>query len=108
MPWLWQTTIPMSICSPSSNDQRPFDALRQAKAWARGEISVGDARRASAAAHAAATAHMADHCSGAAAYALRAAELGGINTEQERRWQDRQLPVSIRDLAITARALRRV
>jgi hypothetical protein len=47
------------------------------------------------------------HCLGAAAYALKAAEQGGINTEQERQWQHQQLPVSIRDLVTSARARRR-
>ena len=117
----------LSALRKADNDQRPFDALRQARAWNRGENSVGDARQAAVAAHAAAreskdaaataaarsaghaagTAHMADHCLGAAAYALKAAEQGGINTEQERQWQDQQLPISIRDLVIPARARRR-
>ena len=111
----------------SDNDQRPFDALRQARAWAKGEISVGDARKAAVVAHAAAreskdaaataaaraaghavgTAHMPAHCLVSATYALKAAELGGINTEQEQQWQDQQLPISIRDLVIPARARRR-
>ena len=110
------------------NDLRPLDALRKVRAWARGEISVGDARKASLAAHAAAreakdsaataaaraaghaagTAHMADHCMDAAAYALNAAEQGEANTQQERQWQDLQLPVSIRDLVTSARAHRRL
>ncbi|MFH1352184.1 MAG: putative immunity protein [bacterium] len=112
----------------ADNDQRPFYAVQQARAWARGEISVGDARQAAVAAHAAAraskaaaalaaaraaghaaaTAHMADHCLGAAAYALKAADKGGMNTAQERQWQDKHLPVSIRKLVISARALRRI
>lgn len=107
----------------ADNDRRPFEAIRQARAWAGGEISVGDARQAAVAAHAAAreakdpaaiaaaraaghaaaTAHMADHCLGAAGYALKAAQLGGIGTEQERKWQAQQLTVSIRDLIISAR-----
>jgi len=117
----------LSALWKADNDQRPFDALRQARAWARGEISVGDARHsavaahaaareskdaaataaARAAGHAAATAHMADHCLGAAAYALEAAEEGGFNTELERQWQEQQLPISIRELVSSARARRR-
>ena len=112
----------------ADNDQRTFDALRQARAWAKGEISVGDARRAAVAAHAAAreskdaaataaaraaghaagTAHMADHCLRAAGYSLKAAEHGGMNTEQERQWQDQKLPVSIQDLVTSARACQRL
>ncbi len=111
----------------NASDQRPVDALRQARAWARGQISVGASRAAAVAAHAAAraskdaaataaaraaghavaTAHMADHCLGAAAYALKAAEQGGINRERERQWQDRRLPTSIRNLVISALARRR-
>ena len=117
----------LSALWKADTDRRPLDALRLARAWARGEISVGDARRAAVAAHAAArecndaaataaaraaghaagTAHMADHCLGAAAYALKAAEQGGINPEQERQWQDRQVPVSILYLVASARAGRR-
>ena len=87
----------------ADNDPRPFEALRQTRAWARGETTVGDARQAAVAAfaaardskdsaaaaatraagHAAGTAHMADHCLSAATYAVKAAEQGGINTEQE-------------------------
>ena len=108
----------------NDKDQRPFDAVRQARAWTSGEISVGDARKAAvsahaaaretqdspataaarAAGHAAAVAHMADHCLGAAWYALKAAERGGMNRELERQWQDQQLPETIRDLVISARA----
>ena len=113
----------LSALWKADNDQRPFDALRQAMAWARGEISVGDARQAAVAAHtaareskdaaatyaaraaghAAATAHMADHCLRAAAYALKAAKEGEINTDLERQWQDQQLPISIGHLVTSAR-----
>lgn len=75
------------------DDRRPRDAVGAARAWARGEISVGAARRAAfaahaaareaddtaaraaarAAGHAAATAHVADHARHAAAYAAAAA-----------------------------------
>lgn len=112
----------------NGNDPRPYDAVQKARAWARGEISVGEVRKAAVAAHAAAresedaaatavaraaghavaTAHMADHCLGAADYALKAARLGGIDRGQERLWQDQQLPASIRDLVYSARADRRV
>lgn len=71
-------------------DDRPRQAIAQARAWARSEISMMDARRAACAAHAAAravsgpaqaaaraaghavaVAHMADHELGGAAYAIR-------------------------------------
>lgn len=35
-------------------DQRPFEAIRQARAWAKGEVSIGNARKAAIAAHGAA------------------------------------------------------
>ena len=73
-------------------DERPRVAVETARAWARGAVSVGEARAAAVAAHAAAreaparrgarsrsrsghaaaTAHMADHSLGAADYAVRA------------------------------------
>ena len=74
----------LSTVWKDDNDQRPLDAIRQARAWARGEFSAGEARKAAVAAHAAAresqddaataaaraaghavaTAHMADHSLG--------------------------------------------
>lgn len=77
-------------------DDRPRKAIEAARAWARGEIRVGEARTAAlaahaaaraavdhpaacagarAAAHAAATAHVARHAGHAAAYTARAAAL---------------------------------
>ncbi|HEY9069808.1 MAG TPA: hypothetical protein VIV61_06090, partial [Candidatus Ozemobacteraceae bacterium] len=70
---------------------------------------AGDAASAAgarAAGHAAATAHMADHCLAAAEYALRAVELGGGDVGKERAWQEQQLPDSLRDLVRSTRALR--
>ncbi len=113
----------LSFLWKADNDQRPFDAILQARAWARGEISVGDAQQAAIAAHAAAresednaataaaraaghaagTAHMADHCLGAASYALKAVEFGEFNPKLERQWQDQQLPISILHLITSAR-----
>jgi hypothetical protein len=104
-------------------DERLESALQVAKQWMQGKASVGDARRASLAAiaaarecssptaiavaravgHAAATAHMADHSLGAAWYALKAVEKAGRSTAAERRWQDGQLPPEIRELVLTAR-----
>jgi len=111
-----------------TKDPRPLDAVRQARAWADGKISVGDARKAAVAAHAAAresidaaataiarsaghavaTAHAADHSMGAAWYALKAAKLSGLDVTRERLWQDHQLPDSVRDLILSARALRKI
>jgi hypothetical protein len=73
-------------------EKRPLQAILCARAWARGEVTVGDARAAAfaahavaravedpaaraaarAAGHAAATAHVADHAKHAAAYAAKA------------------------------------
>jgi uncharacterized protein GlcG (DUF336 family) len=91
--------------------------------WTRGKASVGDARRASREAiaaanesssptaiavarsvgHAVATAHMADHSLGAAWYALKAVKNAGRSIDAQRKWQDEQLPSEIRDLVLTAR-----
>lgn len=108
-------------------DDRPRRAIETARVWARGEVSVGVARAASVAAHAAAraaadaaaqaaaraaghavaTAHMADHAPGAAAYALKAVRTSGgapdgsAVAERERAWQHARLPEEIRDLVLT-------
>src|SRR5512143_3278988 len=105
-----------------SSDDRPLRAINAARAWSRGESSVGDARRAAlgahdaaraignrsaaavarAAGHAAATAHMADHCLHAAAYALKAVQLAGRNVESERAWQADRLSADIREVVLSA------
>jgi hypothetical protein len=108
-------------------DDRPRRAIATARAWSRGQATVDEAREAAHAAHAAArgafdppareaaraaghavaTAHMADHELGAAAYAIRAARLASPAAnretagEQECRWQRQQLPVAIRELVLS-------
>lgn len=107
-------------------DDRPLRAVEQARLWSRGEISVGDARQAAyaahaaargasgaareaarAAGHAAATAHMADHELGAAVYAIRAVRAAAPDAERdaagarECRWQHKQLPDEIRELVLS-------
>jgi hypothetical protein len=109
-------------------DDRLQNALTVAKEWKSGNASVGDAMKASAAAHAAAressdpaavavarsvgqavaTAHMADHALGAAWYALKAVNHAGQSTDAERRWQDEHLPPQIKDLILTARKSRKI
>ena len=84
-------------------DDRPRGAIAIARAWSRGETSVGEARKAAFAAHAAArsasdaaareaaraaghavaTAHMADHELGAAAYAIKAVRLASRAPDAE-------------------------
>ncbi len=112
-------------------DSRPREAIHQARAWARGEISMTQARTAAFAAHAAArdasgaareaaraaghavaVAHMADHELGAAAYAIRAARAAVESDSEDQigreecRWQRAQLPVAIRDLVLDDQQLR--
>lgn len=113
-------------------DDRPRRAIETARAWARGEATVGEAREAAFAAHAAArsvtdpvaievaraaghavaTAHMADHELGAAMYAIRAVRLAATSTdakaagEQECQWQRQQLPDAVRELVLSDEQLR--
>lgn len=109
-------------------DERLIYALHVAEAWRAGNASVGDARKASVAAHtlaressdpaaqavarsaghAVATAHMADHSLGAAWYALKAVNYAGGSGDAERKWQDEQLPPEIKDLILTARKIRKI
>jgi GrpB-like predicted nucleotidyltransferase (UPF0157 family) len=112
----------LPVFTEGSSDDRPRRAIEMTRAWARGEVSVGDARKAAVAAHAAAreatsksasavaraaghavaTAHMADHSLGATIYALKAIEAKGASTDAERAWQIAQLPDEIRELVVSA------
>ena len=109
-------------------DERLLNALKVAKDWRNGNASVGDARKASVDAihvanestnptatavarsvgHAVATAHMADHCLGAAWYALKAVKNAGGSVDRERKWQDNRLLPGINTLILTARKSRKV
>ena len=107
------------------NDDRPRQAIEQARAWVRGEITMSQARTAAgwamaaardlsgaarhaayAAGQAAAVAHVAAHELGAAAYAIKAARAaapegeGEIARRLECRWQRDQLPEEIRELVL--------
>ena len=108
-------------------DDRPRRALETARAWSQGQATVDEAREAAFAAHAAArgardpaarevaraaghavaTAHMADHELGAAAYAIKAVRLASTASdvmmagERECRWQREQLPMAIRELVLS-------
>jgi len=113
------------------HDERPRFAIEAARAWSRGEISLAQARQAAVAAHtaaraasgaarevaraaghAAATAHMADHELGAAAYAIRAVRAASPGDQRdeagrkERQWQREQLPEAIRALVLSDQKLR--
>jgi hypothetical protein len=108
-----------------SGDSRPRDAIDVGRAWIRGEVRMGDARRAAFQANAAArgmpdpakfaalsagqavaVAHVAAHDLGAAAYAIRAAsacvsaEDAGQARTKEREWQRVHLPAAIRELVL--------
>jgi len=112
-------------------DDRPRRAIELARAWARGEVTMTEARTAAghanaaardlggaaryaayAAAQAAAVAHVAAHELGAAAYAIKAARAAASPGESEsagRReclWQRAQLPEAIRDLVLDDQRLR--
>src|SRR5215212_680461 len=102
--------------SAKLSDSRPRHAIEQARAWARGEIPMSQARTAAghanaaardlrgaarhaafAAGQAAAVAHVAAHELGAAAYAIKAARAAAPGCENqagqlECRWQREQLP----------------
>ncbi len=109
-------------------DEPLKNALLVAEEWRSGNASVGDAMKASVAAHAVAressnqtaiavarsvgqavaTAHMADHSLGAAWYALKAVKNAGKSPYAERRWQDEQLASEIKGLVLTARKSRKI
>lgn len=108
-------------------DDRPRRAIETARAWSRGGATTSEARAAAsashaaarsvsdapagaaarAAGHAAATAHMADHELGAAAYAIKAVRLASSTSdaiaagERECQWQRDQLPDEIRALVLS-------
>jgi hypothetical protein len=109
------------------SDARPSHAIAIAREWASGNATVAQAREAAfeahaaareslnsaatevarAAGHAVATAHMADHELGAAAYAIWAMmkSVGNVDTIQvadsECRWQRAKLSDAIRELVLS-------
>ncbi|MGE3268896.1 MAG: putative immunity protein [Chloroflexota bacterium] len=117
--------------STRPSDYRPRHAIAQARAWARGEITMTQSRTAAgyamgaardlrgaarhaayAAGQAAAVAHVAAHELGAAAYAIKAARAAAADGEeedagrQECQWQRDQLPDAIRELVLDDQRLR--
>ena len=104
-------------------DKRLTNAIKIAKEWTKDSASVGDARNASLDAlavaneladpteiavarsvgHAVATAHMADHSLRAAEYALKAVKLADKSSDNERKWQDKNLTPDIVDLVLSTR-----
>ncbi|HLZ21080.1 MAG TPA: hypothetical protein VKQ30_03020 [Ktedonobacterales bacterium] len=117
--------------SAQPEDARPRQAIEQARAWVRGEITMSQARAAGghamaaartlsgaarhaayAAGQAAVVAHVAAHELGAAAYAIKAARAaapegaGARAGRRECRWQRAQLPESIRELVLDDQRVR--
>jgi hypothetical protein len=112
-------------------DDRPRDAIEMARAWARGEVTMTQARAAGghanaaardlsgparhaafAAGQAGAVAHVAAHELGAAAYAIKAVRAASPEGErdeagrEECRWQRAQLSGAIRELVLDDQRLR--
>lgn len=112
-------------------DDRPSRAIEQARAWARDEITMTEARVAAysahdaardasgaareaarSAGHAVAVAHMADHELGSSAYAIRAVRAAADPDDRdaagnlEREWQRARLPNEIRELVLDDQRLR--
>jgi thymidine phosphorylase len=117
--------------SARPDDPRPRDAIEHARAWARGEVTMTEARAAGghamgaardlsgaarfaayAAGQAGAVAHVAAHELGAAAYAIKAARAAAPEGEaeaagrHERRWQRDQLPEAVRELVLDDQRMR--
>ena len=110
------------------DDDRPRLAIEAARAWSRGEISVGAAREAAFGAHEAAreatdeaaraaaraagqavsTPHMADHALGPVYYGVKAVEFASPASgaqaagEREYEWQRGHLPEPVRELVSSA------
>ena len=112
-------------------DPRPRQAIAQARAWVRGEITMAQSRAAGghamaaarelsgaarhaaySAGQAAVVAHVAAHELGAAAYAIKAARAAVVESERvqagrlECQWQREQLPDAIRALVLDDQRLR--
>ena len=111
-------------------DDRPRRAIELTRAWARGELTMTQARKAAfasaaarevsgvaklvarSAAQAVVVSHVPAHELGAAAYAIRAAREAAPEGEQEQagrlecQWQRAQLPGEIRDLVLDDQRLR--
>jgi len=107
-------------------DERLINALHIGMEWEKGNATVGEARKASldcialaneltnpvsiavarTVGHAVATAHMADHALAAALYALKVIKLSGNSVDEERKWQNEQLPLEIRELVLSTRRLK--
>ncbi|GAA4409796.1 hypothetical protein GCM10023168_28860 [Fodinibacter luteus] len=130
---LWAATCAEHVLhlfeDAQGSDPRPREAIEAARAWARDEMSMMDARAlgghamgaarrlhkapryaAYAAGQAACVGHVAEHDLGAAAYAIKAVRAANpgvpIAGRTERDWQRRQLDSSIRSLVLEDQARR--
>ena len=115
--------------SVQPSDPRPRRTIESTRAWARGEMTMSQARAAAganaaarelsgAARHAAyaagqvAVSHVPAHELGAAAYAIKAVRAAAPDGEEENagrlecQWQRQQLPEAIRDLVLDDQRLR--
>src|SRR5438874_12238408 len=117
--------------SARPEDPRPRQAIEQARAWVRGEVTMSQARTAGghamaaardmsgaarhaayAAGQAAAVAHVAAHELGASSYAIKAAQAAAPPDEREQagqeecQWQREQLPHEIRELVLDDQRVR--
>ena len=116
----------LPLFEAKSKNLQPRQAIATARAWARGEVTVGAAQKAAVAAHAAAravkdpaavaaaraaghavaTAHMAEHSLGPIIYAAKAVRAAGGSISGERAWQMKRLPRGVRALVKSAVAKR--
>ncbi len=130
---LWAATCAEHVLhlfeDEQGSDLRPREAIEAARAWAREEISMMDARAlgghamgaarrlhgapryaAYSAGQAARVGHVAEHDLGAAAYAIKAVRAANSGVQiagrTERDWQRRQLDSSIRSLVLEDQARR--
>jgi len=116
--------------SVQPSDPRPRRTIESARAWARGEMTMSQARAAAganaaarelsgaaryaayAAGQAVAVSHVASHELGAAAYGIKAVRAAAPAGEEDRagrlecQWQREQLPEAIRDLVLDDQRLR--
>ena len=132
---LWAATCAEHVLdlfeSVQPDDPRPRQAIQHARAWARGEINMMEARAAGghamgaardlggaarfaayAAGQAGVVAHVAAHELGAAAYAIKAARAAAPVGEcaavgrLECKWQRDQLPEAVRELVLDDQRVR--
>jgi hypothetical protein len=126
MIWACQCAEHVLYLFGKKTDERLINALMIGKEWVKGNATVGESRKAAlgaiavanessnpvsiavarAVGHAVATAHMADHSLGPALYALKALYKAGKSTDDERKWQNEQLPSEIRELVLTAMSIK--